>query len=114
MGGMGSHYAINGIPVTAPDEEDWQPIVQGPVVAGTERRSPYRQLRWTKRVTSTDKLEDWDTYDNTVLTSLICTPPNSAGDWEEYTDAICRSVVSRAMHGLNAQIIATFIVNVGA
>lgn len=108
----GQSFMINDLVVTTPDEEVWIPIVVGDALSGTQRRSPYRTLEWRKRVADCGLL-DWFDHDNTVLTSLVCTPPEEVDQWQRYTDAICKSVVARKTHTVATEVVATFLVNVG-
>lgn len=113
MSVYGTHYAINGRPITAPDEEAWGNIVTGDGLDGLQRRSPYRQLEWHKRVGSECDVEDWFDFDNTVLTSLTSRLPGMQNESEVFTDAICQSVTARHQHAALVEVIAAFLVNTG-
>lgn len=106
----GVAYAINGIRVTAPDEEVWTPIVMGIGLRGQQKRSTYWQLEWRKTVGNSCYL-DWMDYDNSVLTSLVTRPQNRLDEFETYTDVICQSVTFRHRRGMANEIVATFLVN---
>lgn len=113
MSVYGTHYAINDRPITAPDEEAWGNFVPGEGLDGLQRRSPYRQLEWRKRVGGECDVEDWFEFDNTVLTALTTRLPGYANESERYTDAICPSVTGRHQHGALVEVIAVFVVNTG-
>lgn len=108
----GIEYALNGTPVTAPDEEAWSNVVIGESLEGTERRSPYRILEWTKRVAGPCHL-DWFDYDNTPLSSITTRSPGELVNYETYTDAVCKSVTFRQRLGVGTEIVARFLVNTG-
>jgi hypothetical protein len=102
---------INEVGVVSPDEEKWDPIILGTDLDSLQKRSLYRTLRWSKTVVDRCDL-DWWAHDNTVLTSLVCRPPDLLDHWERYTDAVCQSVTMKHAHGLGEQIVATFVVKV--
>lgn len=108
----GQYFMINGQTVTSPDEEVWTPITIGDALSGTQRRSPYQQLEWRKRVADRCRL-NWFPFDNTILSSLVCTPPGTINQHQHYTDAICQSVAMRKRHGVATEVVARFMVNVG-
>lgn len=105
-------YALNGVDVTAPDEETWSNKVIGESLSGTERRSPYRILEWTKRVAGECHL-DWFDYDNSTLDSITTRSPGELVNYETYTTAICQSVTFRQRLGVGTEVVARFLVNTG-
>jgi hypothetical protein len=105
-------FSINGVGVTAPDEEVWTPISVGVALTGRQKRSPYYRLEWTKQVADDCRL-DWFDYDDTTLTSLWTRPPSGLNEYAKYTDAICQSVVMRHRRGVGNEVIARFLVYVG-
>lgn len=110
---IGSPYAINGISVSAPDEELWPIVAPGAKLSGLQSRSGYRLLEWHKLVADRCQM-DWYDYDDTVLSSITCRKYNSVHEYETYTDAICQSVTSRKRRGVESEIVATFLIYVGA
>ncbi len=109
---QGQAFMINNVIVTTPDEEVWNPVVIGEALSGTQRRSPYNILEWRKQVADSCHL-DWFDYDNTVLSSLVCTPPGELDQWTRYTDVICQQVSMRKRHHVGSEITARFLVNTG-
>ncbi|NIN66271.1 MAG: hypothetical protein GTO63_16580 [Anaerolineae bacterium] len=108
---LGSVYMINGVIVTAPDEEVWSHIVLGENLQGLERRSPYDQLQWRKTVAERCDL-DWFDYEGARLTSLTCTPPGEVGIHRVFTQSqLLVSVVMRASRGTGREVVATFLVD---
>lgn len=114
MASAGVYYQINGQSVPAPDEEQWAPIEVGVALTGEQRRSPFRRLEWRKRVADQCRLEDWIQFDNTILDSLVCRPPDGLDQHERYTDVICQSVTATFRHHVGMEIVAVFLVNVEA
>lgn len=111
----GRDYAINDVPVTAPDEETWMPIVIGEALTALQRRSPYKRLEWIKHVGTDDRGNlDWWDYDNSGLTSITCTMYNNDKQSARYTDAVCQQVTMRIGRNAAIEIVATFLINVGA
>jgi len=106
-------FALNGLEVTAPDEEVWIPIVQGDALTGRQKRSPYERLEWRKQVADHCRL-DWFAFDNTTLSSLRTRMPGSLTNFVVYTDAVCQSVTFRQRRGLGGEVIARFIVCIGS
>lgn len=111
MANPGVYYMINGIGVTSPDEEKWEPIIIGTDLDSLQKRSHWRTLTWVRRIGERCDL-DWLQFDNTVLTSLICRPPNRIDHHEVYTDAVCQAVTLKHVRGVAEEIIAQFIVKV--
>ena len=106
-------YMINDNVVTTPTEEVWTPIVLG--IAGTsmQKRSPYWQLEWRLRAADCSRI-DWFTYDNTVLTSLTTRPSNKIDTSVRYTDVICQQVTMRQALETGTEVVARFLVYIGA
>jgi hypothetical protein len=112
-------YLINGYEVYAPDEEVWSEIVIGDALSGEQKRSPYRELTWTRQVADDCTLsggnKDWFTYDNTTLASITTrTYKSTLDDFTTYASAVCKSVDVRMRHGVGNQIVAVFWVDVGS
>jgi len=108
----GVKFAINGVVVTAPDEDVPLNIVLGDALAGTECRSPYKVLEWRKQIAGPCHL-DWFDYDNQVLTSLTTRSFAHLDEYETYTDAVCKSVTIRNRRSVGNEMVATFLVYVG-
>ena len=105
-------YMLNGVTVTAPDEEAWTPIVSGVAVSGHQKRSPYWMLEWRKQVVAPCSLE-WKEYDNTTLTTLTTRPNDEDGldAFVTYIDVILQSVTLRQRRGVGTEMVAQFLVN---
>ncbi len=106
----GALYEINGVKVTAPDEEVWTDVVVGVDLNGLEIISPYKRLEWTQQAAAECHL-DWFDYENQVLTSLTCRPHGELAEYQRYTDAICQAVSFRQRRGVGSDVIAVFLVN---
>ena len=100
---------INGLGVTPPDDVDWTPISMGDALDGLERRTHYRTVTWTKQVEQGCFL-NWFQFDNTELTSFICSPPDHPEQHETYSEAYCKSVKAPQHHGKPQGIQAVFLV----
>ncbi len=108
---LGSNYAIDGVQVTAPDEENWSNIVLGENLTAHETRSPYQMLQWRKSVAERCDLDWWD-YEGADLTSLTCTPPDNVGVYRVFTRSQkLISVVMRHSRGVAREVVATFLVD---
>ena len=102
-------FQINGVEVTAPDEEVWSPQVIGTDLNGEQNRSPYWRLEWRKTVSDQCRL-DWNDYDNTRLESLTTRPPHILDEFETYTNVVCQSVTMRHRRSVGNEVVATFLV----
>ena len=109
---LGPAYMIDGSPVVAPASERWKTALIGTAIDGTQRRSPYWILEWSRSPTEQCDLE-WFVYDNTTLTELVTRAPGVLGEWTAYTDVRCQSVQMRQAMGVGLEMVATFLVNVG-
>jgi hypothetical protein len=106
---MWANYMINGVEVTAPDEEVWSPQVIGTNLNAEQNRSPCWQLEWRKTVSDQCGL-DWFDYDNTTLESLTARGRGVVDDFTTYTDAVCQQVTMRHKHNVGNEIVARFLV----
>lgn len=104
-------YMINDQVVTAPDEEQWAPIVVGTNLNNLQVRSSYWELTWAKQVAGKCML-DWFTYDQQTLTSLTARKRDSLDEVERFTDVVCTSVTAKHARENMTQVTAKFIVGV--
>lgn len=107
----GTFFRINDQEVPCPDQEAWSDVVIGQSLDGTQKRSPWKRLEWTKRVDNPCDQFEWFAWDNTTLTSLTTRARGYRNVSERYTDAICVSVTAVQSHGNMTDITATFLVN---
>lgn len=113
MGIKAGGYAINGIAITAPDEESWQRVVNGEGLNGLEVRTGFSILQLTKRVANECYL-DWYDYDGQILNSMRARPDPHIDEWEIYDTVVqCTSVTSRKVHNQAMDITATFLIYTG-
>ena len=110
MAGGGIFYMINGMGVTAPDDEIWSPIIMGDGLTNLQKRSRYNQLTWKKTLVEKCDL-DWLQFDNVELASLVCRPPDELVEWELYDlHVICQSVTMKQHHDRGVDVTAVFLV----
>jgi len=103
-------YKINGISISAPDEQVWGDIVQGNDLNGLPVISPYKKVEMRQQVGDQCNL-DWFDYKGQALTSFTCPPPDELDGYQRYTDAICQTVYFSHRQGVAQQIVAVFLVN---
>lgn len=108
---FGVFYMINGMPVTCPDDEQWEPVSMGDALTALQKRSPWYRLTWSKNVIDGSRV-DWFEFDNTELTSLVTRIPDSLWESAEYTDAVCQSVTMRHNRHRGVDYTAVFLVKV--
>ena len=115
----GAAFGINGAAVIAPDEYNWEEHVIGTSLSASQKRSPWRVMRWTKQVAGADDVDgdsrDWFSYDNVTLSSI--TVPTYKGyldDYSTYTRAVCMSVSVRRRKGVANQLTAEFWIDTGS
>ncbi len=103
-------YKINGISITAPDEQVWSDITQGNDLNALPVFSPYKRMELRQQIGDECNL-DWFEYKGTVLESITCPPPDEIAEYQRYTDAICQTVFFRHRQGVAQEIVGIFLVN---
>lgn len=104
-------YMLNDNLVTAPDEEQWQPVLVGENHSNLQVRSFYWRLTWSKTVADACML-DWFEYDNQALTSLTTRPNGKVDQIARYTDVTCVQVSATQTQNNATRVTAEFIVGV--
>ena len=103
-------FKINGVSISAPDEQAWSDVVQGNDLNALPVISPYKKMQLQQQIGDQCNL-DWFDYKGTVLTSITCPPPDELDGYQRYTDAICQTVYFRHRQSIAQEIVAVFLIN---